>query len=69
MRICSPAALKRWRHFAAEPVYARRETMPVTGPDAGYEARVAQIGDTVAALRQEVNALRAKIDDLFRGDG
>ncbi|MGA7833111.1 MAG: YceH family protein [Terracidiphilus sp.] len=51
--------------FAAEPVYARRETMPVTGQDAGHEERIAQLEATVAELRREVIALRQKIDDLF----
>jgi uncharacterized protein YceH (UPF0502 family) len=34
----------------------------------GQEERIAQLEATVAELRQEVVALRAKIDDLF-GDG
>ncbi|MGA2278582.1 MAG: YceH family protein [Terracidiphilus sp.] len=51
--------------FAAEPAYARRETMPVTGQDAEHEERIAQLEATVAELRQEVIALRQKIDNLF----
>jgi len=51
--------------FAAEPAYARRETMPVTGQDAEHEERIAQLEATVAELRQEVIALRQKIDILF----
>jgi hypothetical protein len=51
--------------FAAEPIYARRETMPVTGQDAGHEERITQLEATVAELRQEVIALRQKIDNLF----
>ena len=52
----------------AEPVYVRREGGAGSGPDAGQEERMAQLEATVAELRQEVVALRAKIDDLF-GDG
>ena len=68
----------RYAHLLSGPVEApraaspealmQREAWASSGPDAGYEARVAQLETTVAALRQEVNALRAKIDDLF-GDG
>jgi uncharacterized protein len=50
--------------FAAEPTYARREA----GEDAGHEERIAQLEATVTELRQEVAALRQKVDDLF-GDG
>ncbi len=47
--------------FAAEPAFARREA----GADAGQEERIALLETTVAELRQEVSALRQKIDDLF----
>ena len=53
---------------AAEPVYVRREAGAGSPPDVGQEERIAQLEATVAELRQEVVALRAKIDDLF-GDG
>jgi len=33
--------------------------------DAAHEERIAQLETTVAELRQEVIALRTKIDDLF----
>ena len=46
---------------AAEPAYVRRES----GEDAGHEERIAQLEATVAELRQEIVALRQKIDDLF----
>jgi uncharacterized protein YceH (UPF0502 family) len=35
------------------------------GEDAGHEERIAQLETTVAELRQEMAALRQKIDDLF----
>jgi uncharacterized protein YceH (UPF0502 family) len=47
--------------FASEPAFARREA----GEDAGHEERIAQLEATVIELRQEVAALRQKIDDLF----
>ena len=47
--------------FTAEPELVRREA----GEDAGQEERIAQLEATVAELRQEVVALRQKIDDLF----
>jgi uncharacterized protein YceH (UPF0502 family) len=53
---------------AAEPAYVRRESGPAAGADAGHEERIAQLEATVEELRQEVVALRAKIEDLF-GDG
>ena len=49
---------------AAEPAFERREA----GQDSGKEERIAQLEATVTELRQEVAALRQKIDDLF-GDG
>ena len=52
----------------AEPVYVRREAGSGSAPDAAQEERIAQLETTVAELRQEVVALRAKIEDLF-GDG
>jgi len=52
----------------AEPAYARREA----GEDASLSAesieRIARLESTVTELRQEMAALRQKIDDLF-GDG
>jgi uncharacterized protein YceH (UPF0502 family) len=50
---------------AAEPSFVRRESGPITGSDAGQEERIAQLEATVAELRQEMAALRQKIDDLF----
>jgi uncharacterized protein YceH (UPF0502 family) len=50
--------------FAAEPAVALREA----GLDAGHEERIAQLEVAVTQLRQEVSALRLKIDDLF-GNG
>ena len=47
--------------FAAAPAYARREP----GSDAGQEERIAHLEATVVELRQEMAALRQKIDDLF----
>jgi uncharacterized protein YceH (UPF0502 family) len=46
---------------AAEPAFAHREA----GQDAGHEERITQLEATVAELRQEVAALRQKIDDLY----
>jgi uncharacterized protein YceH (UPF0502 family) len=46
---------------ATEPAYVRREA----GEDAGHEERIAQLEAAVAELRQEIVALRQKIDDLF----
>ena len=55
--------------FASEPASARRETGQSAELDtaliAGHEERIAQLEATVAELRSEMNALRAKIDDLF----
>jgi len=53
---------------AAPDAFVQREAGASSAPDAGQEERIAQLEATVAALRQEVIALRAKIDDLF-GDG
>jgi len=56
---------------AAEPAFAfpRREAGqnagPISGADAGQEERIAQLEATVAELRQQMDALRLKIDDLF----
>jgi uncharacterized protein len=46
---------------AAEAAFVRRETVQ----DVGHEERIAQLEATVAELKQEVVALRQKIDDLF----
>jgi uncharacterized protein YceH (UPF0502 family) len=53
---------------AAEPAFAHREAGLSSEQDAGHEERIAQLEATVAELRQEIIALRAKIEDLF-GDG
>jgi uncharacterized protein YceH (UPF0502 family) len=53
---------------AVEPAGAHHEAGLSTEQDAGHEERIAHLEGTVAELRQEVTALRAKIDDLF-GDG
>ncbi|MGA2674133.1 MAG: hypothetical protein ABSE99_13000, partial [Terracidiphilus sp.] len=50
---------------AAPYASMQREAGASSGPDAGYEERMAQLETTVAELRQEVVALRQKIDDLF----
>jgi uncharacterized protein YceH (UPF0502 family) len=50
---------------AAEAVFARREGGFASGSDAGLDERVVQLEATVAELRQEMSALRKKIDDLF----
>jgi uncharacterized protein YceH (UPF0502 family) len=54
--------------FAAEPAFARRENGPDSVLNEGHEERITQLEATVAELRQEMSALRARIDDLF-GDG
>jgi len=62
--------------FAAEPGFsrfeARREAVPCAEQDpvqnAVHEDRITRLEATVVELRQEMAALRAKIDDLF-GDG
>ena len=62
--------------FATEPAFAstRREAGQSAGPiagsdagqaDAGHEERIAQLEATAAELRQQMDALREKIDDLF----
>jgi hypothetical protein len=51
--------------FVAEPAFARREASQNAAPDAGQEERIAQLEASIAELRQEMNALRLKIDDLF----
>jgi uncharacterized protein YceH (UPF0502 family) len=51
--------------IAAEAGFARPEGGPIAGYDSGPEERVARLEATVAELRQEVAALRHKIDDLF----
>jgi hypothetical protein len=62
--------------FSADPLFARhearREAVAFTEQDpaqnAVHEDRITRLEATVAELRQEVAALRQKIDDLF-GDG
>jgi hypothetical protein len=53
----------------AEPAFTRREARQseglIAGADAGHEERIAQLESTVAGLRQQMDALRQKIDDLF----
>jgi len=53
---------------AAENAIGGRGGGSVAGPDAGLDERVVRLEATVAELRNEVIALRRKIDDLF-GDG
>jgi uncharacterized protein YceH (UPF0502 family) len=53
---------------AAPDAFVQREAGVGSAPDAGQEERIAQLEATVAELRREVVALRAKIEDLF-GDG
>jgi hypothetical protein len=50
---------------AAENVFGRRDGSQKAGEDAGHEERIVQLEATVAELRQEVIALRKRIDDLF----
>jgi len=49
----------------SEPARAHRETAQFAEQDTGHEERIAQLESTVVELRQEVAALRQKIDDLF----
>jgi uncharacterized protein YceH (UPF0502 family) len=49
----------------AEPAFTRHETSQDNGQNADYGERITQLEATVAELRQEVAALRQKIDDLF----
>jgi len=58
----------------ADPAFPRREAGQGAGPisgaeagheDAGHEERIAHLESTVAELRQQMDALRQKIDDLF----
>jgi uncharacterized protein YceH (UPF0502 family) len=51
--------------FVAEPAFARREAGTGAEQDDGHEAHIAQLETTVTELRQEVAALRQKVDDLF----
>jgi len=50
---------------AAEPAYARHEPGSASAPAAGQEERIARLESTIVELRKEMDALRAKIDDLF----
>ena len=58
--------------FAAEPLFVRREAAPYAEQDpaqnAVYEDRITRLEASMVELRQEMAALRAKIDDIF-GDG
>jgi uncharacterized protein YceH (UPF0502 family) len=45
----------------ADTAFERREA----GDEAGHEERIAQLETTVTELRQEMSALRQRIDDLF----
>jgi uncharacterized protein YceH (UPF0502 family) len=47
--------------IAAEAAFIRRDD----AQDVGHEDRIAQLEASVAALKQEVSALRLKIEDLF----
>jgi hypothetical protein len=55
--------------FASEPASTRREAGQSAELDtaliADHDERIAQLETTVAELRSEMDALRAKIDDLF----
>jgi len=53
---------------ATENALGRHAALPGAEPDAGQENRIARLEATVTELRQELVALRQKIDDLF-GDG
>jgi hypothetical protein len=53
---------------SAEPAFAHRETGTDSNQDGSHAERIAQLEATVSELRQEMAALRQKIDDLF-GDG
>jgi uncharacterized protein YceH (UPF0502 family) len=50
---------------AAEPAFARREAGQDSGLSAESVERITQLETTVTELRQEMTALRQKIDDLF----
>ena len=67
-RPTTPGPVESVAAASAEVGYVRREGGAGSGPDAGQEERIAQLEATVAELRQEIIALRAKIEDLF-GDG
>jgi len=53
---------------ATENALGRHAALPGAEPDAGQENRIARLEATVTELRQELVALRQKIDGLF-GDG
>ena len=53
--------------IAAEPAFARREAEQDSGLSADSVERIAQLETTVSDLRQELAALRQKIDDLLGG--
>jgi len=50
---------------AAENALGRRAPLQSAEPDAGQEERIARLEATIVELRQEMAALRRKIDDLF----
>ncbi|MDR3774449.1 MAG: YceH family protein [Terracidiphilus sp.] len=54
--------------FAAVPRAVAQRSAASSGDDGAHEGRIVQLESTVAELKQEVAALRQKIDDLF-GDG
>ena len=51
--------------LAAEPAFARREAGPDSTQNEGHEERITQLEAAIVELRQEMAALRQKIDDLF----
>ena len=51
--------------FPAEPAFAHREAGDGSGLSAESVERIAQLEATVTELRQEMTALRQKIDDLY----
>jgi hypothetical protein len=51
--------------YAAEPIFVRSEARKGAEQNDGHEERIALLEATTAELRQEVAALRQKIDDLF----
>jgi uncharacterized protein YceH (UPF0502 family) len=54
--------------FTTAPLYTPRAQGQFAEPDPGHEDRIVRLEATITELRQEMAALRARIDDLF-GDG